>query len=173
MNGAMRAPAMLAGAAIAGFLLWIAGSQLDRTENGGYWAAAGILAAAGLVFGLTQLRGGGGNPRVMLVGVFVPVLIVALWTLAALQPHRGFGHAHVLAWSGDIGIRGVVLAIGTWVGVLAFAVGATLAASLEPMTRRVVETPAPVVDREALDAPTTAEQREVEVEPESQETVVR
>ncbi len=44
--------------------------------------------------------------------------------------------------------------------MIAFAIGATLAAALEPMTRRVVE-PAPV-DHEALDAPTTAEQREVE-----------
>jgi hypothetical protein len=155
---------MLAGAAIAGILLWVAGAHLDRTTNGGYWAAAGLLATAGLVFGLSQLRGGGRNPRVMLLAVFLPVLIVAGWTLSALQPHRGFGHAHVLAWSGDIGIRSVVLAVGTWVGVLAFAVGATLAASLEPMTRRVAQ-----IDQEALDAPTTAERQEVE----TQETAVR
>lgn len=168
MNGAMRAPAMLAGAAIAGVLLWVAGRYLDQTSNGGYWASLGILAGAGLVFGLTQLRGGGGNPPVMLLGVFLPVLIVGGWVLLGLQPHNGYGHAHVLIWSKDIDIKGVVLAAGTWTGVIAFAIGATLAASLEPMTRRVVE-PEPI-DETSLDAPTTAEQREVET---SQETVVR
>jgi hypothetical protein len=173
MNGAMRAPAMLAGAAIAGVLLWVAGSQLDRTTNGGYWAAMGIIAGAGLVFGLTQLRGGGGNPPVMLLAVFLPVLIVGGWVLLGLQPGNGYGHAHVLIWSKDMGIKSAVLAIGSWSGVIAFGIGATLAASLEPMTRRVVEE-APVVDREALDAPTTAERREVvEPEAESEETVVR
>lgn len=172
MNGAMRAPAMLAGAAIAGLLLWVAGSQLDRTTNGGYWAAMGILAGGGLVFGLTQLRGGGGNPPVMLLAVFVPVLIVGGWILLAMQPGNGYGHAHVLIWSKDIDVKNAVLAIGSWSSVIAFGIGATLAASLEPLTRRVVETE-PVVDREALDEPTTAERREVVETPEGEETVVR
>jgi hypothetical protein len=162
---------MLAGAAIAGLLLWVAAAHLDQTTTGGYWAAMVIIAAAGLVFGLTQLRGGGGHPPVMLLAVFLPVLIVGAWILLAMQPGNGYGHAHVLIWSKDIDVKSAVLAIGTWTGVIAFGIGATLAASLEPMTRRVDE-PEPAVDREALDAPTTAEHREV-VETADEETVVR
>jgi hypothetical protein len=152
--------------------VWVAGAHIDRTTTGGYWAAMGIIAAAGLVFGLAQLRGGGGHPPVMLLGVFLPVLVLGGWILLGLQPGNGYGHAHVLIWSKDMDIKNAVLSIGSWAGVIAFAIGATLAASLEPMTRRVVEPTAPV-DHEALDAPTTAERREVEPETESQETVVR
>jgi hypothetical protein len=42
----------------------------------------------------------------------------------------------VQAWSDDIGVGDVVRALGTWVGVLAFGIGATLAAAAEPLGRR-------------------------------------
>jgi hypothetical protein len=159
VNGVNRAPATLVGAAIAGFLLWVAAAYLDRHTTGGYWATYGIVAGAGLVFGLSQLRGGGGHPPAMFLLAFLPVLVVAGWVIVAMQPHLGYGRAHVLGWSSDIGIRDVVLDLGTWIGVLAFGIGYTLAATLEPLTRRtVVEEP---IDQTAADAPTTAEQREL------------
>jgi hypothetical protein len=172
MNGVLRAPATLVGAAIAGVLLWVAAAHIDRHTTGGYWAAYGIVAAAGLAFGLSQLRGGGGHPPAVLLLAFVPVLIVAGWVILGMQPHSNWFRNHILAWSGDIGVRHVVDSLATWLGVLAFGIGATLASALEPMTRRVVE-PAPVMDREAADEPMTAERREVVEQDGARETVVR
>jgi hypothetical protein len=168
MNGMSRAASTLLGAGIAGFLLWLA-AQIGRHSVGGYWAAYGIVAGAGIVLALSQLRGRGGHPPGMLVGVFVPVLIVAGWVLLAKQPHPNWFRNHVLAWSGDIGIRDVVNDVGTWLGVLALGIGFTLGASLEPFgRRRAVVAPAtvpvattPAYDPAASDAPTTAEQAEV------------
>ena len=170
VNGIWRAPATLAGAAIAGVLLWVAAAHIDRHTTGGYWAAYGIVAAAGLAFGLWQLRGAGGHPPAMLLA-FVPVLIVAGWVIVGMQPHGNWFRDHVLAWSGDIGIRGLVITMSTWLGVVAFGIGATLAATLEPMRRRVVE-PAPAMDRAAADEPTTAERHEVPEHDDTRETVV-
>src|SRR5437879_3617130 len=104
MNGWSRAVATLFGAGVAGFLLWVA-AQVGRGSVGGYWAAYGIVAGAGVVLALSQLRGSGGNPPAMLTLAFLPVLIVAGWVLLAMQPHPNWFRNHVLAWSGDIGIR--------------------------------------------------------------------
>jgi hypothetical protein len=167
VNGVTRAPATLVGAAIAGFLLWVAAAYLDRHTTGGYWATYGIVAGAGLVFGLSQLRGGGGHPPAMFLLAFLPVLIVAGWVIVAMQPHMSWGRGHVLGWSSDMGIRDAVVNLGTWIGVLAFGIGYTLGATLEPLTRRrVVEQP---IDQTAADAPTTADRRELADE---RETVV-
>jgi hypothetical protein len=171
MNGASRAVATLAGAAVAGVLLWVAAAHVDRQYTGGYWAAYGIVAAAGLVLALTQVRGRNGNPPVMFVLAFLPVLIVAGWVLAAMQPDGNWFRAHTLAWSGDIGVRDVVQSVGTWLGVLAFGVGYTLGLTLEPAPAVVVE-PVPqrtvtderVTDDRVADEPLTAERREVREE---------
>jgi hypothetical protein len=172
MNGISRAASTLLGAGIAGFLLWLA-AQLGRHSTGGYWAAYGIVAGAGLVFAASQLRGRGGHPPGMLVFVFLPVLIAAGWVLLAKQPHPNWVRSHVLSWSGDIQIRNVVEDVGTWLGVLAFGIGYTLGTTLEPFGRRreaAVSTtrpaaePAtrePAYDPVASDAPTTAERAEV------------
>jgi hypothetical protein len=169
LTGANRAPATLLGAAIAGALLWVAAAYVDRHTTGGYWAAYGIVAGAGLAFGLLQLRGGGGHPPAMFLLAFLPVLIAAGWVLLGLQPHANWFQSHVMRWSGDIGIRDVVRTVGTWLGVLAFGIGFTFATILEPFTRRRVAEE-PVVDRTAADAPTTAERRELARD---RETVVR
>jgi hypothetical protein len=159
MNGISRAAATLAGAAIAGILLWAA-ANIGRHSTGGYWAAYGVIAAAGLIFALSQLRSRRGNPPMMLLVVFVPVLIAAGWVLVAMQPHNDWLRAHVLSWSGDIGIRDVVADVGVWLGVLAFGIGYTLGLCFEPPARTAVVTP-PTHDRAAADEPVAAERREV------------
>jgi hypothetical protein len=171
MYRASRVVATLAAAAIAGVLLWVA-TYLERGETYGYWAAYGIVAAAGLVLALAQIRGRSGNPPLMFLLVFLPVLVAAGWVLLAMQPHGNWFRSHVLAWSGDIGIRDLVKDLGTWLGVLAFGIGYTLGLVLEPPPATVVEEPAaePVArpamapgayDRSAADEPVAAERREV------------
>ena len=64
------------------------------------------------------------------------MLVVGGWVLLAMQPDANWFRAHVLSWSGDLGIRDVVRDVGTWIGVLAFGIGYTLGAALEPMPRR-------------------------------------
>ncbi|MGH3001774.1 MAG: hypothetical protein ACRDM1_03750 [Gaiellaceae bacterium] len=179
MNGMTRAGATLLGAAAAGVLLWVA-AQIGRHSTGGYWAAYGIVAGAGLVFALTQLRGRNGHPPGMFLIGFLPVLIVAGWIIVAMQPDSNTYRNHVLSWSGDMGTRDVVRDVGTWLGVLAFGIGYTLGATLEPMRRRTVApAPAPAAgragygrpgydgpayegNRAAADEPVAAERRELD-----------
>ena len=115
MNGLSRAASTMLGAGIAGLLLWVA-AQIGRNSTGGYWAAYGVVAGAGLVLAASQLRGRGGNPPAMLGLAFLPVLVAAGWVLLGLQPHANWFRDHVLAWSGDIGIVNVVTDVGTWIG---------------------------------------------------------
>jgi hypothetical protein len=162
MNPGTRALATLVGAAVAGVLLWLA-SYVGRGDNGGYWAAYGIVAAAGLVFALAQMRGRDGNPPFMLLLVFLPVLVVAGWVLIAAQPHGNWFRGHVLAWSSDLGLRDVLDDVMAWLGVLAFGIGYTLGLVLEPPRPAPVAVPA-THDRAAADEPVLAERREVERE---------
>jgi len=172
MNGMSRAASTLLGAGVAGFLLWLA-AQIGRQSTGGYWAAYGIVAGAGLVLAVSQLRGRGGHPPAMLGLAFIPVLIAAGWVLLGMQPNPNWFRNHVLAWSGDIGIRDIVHDVGVWIGVLAFGIGYTFGTTLEPFGRRRVApavapaaaetrtTTTPAYDPAASDAPTTAERAEV------------
>ena len=161
MIGSPRAGLMLLATAVAGVLLWVA-AQFGRHTTGGYWAAYGIVAAAGVVLALAQLRGRTGHPPAMFLLGFLPVLIAGGWVLLAMQPHGTWSRDHVLSWSGNIGIRDVVHDVATWLGVIAFGIGYTLGAVLEPApARRPVAARRPAEDRQALDAPTTAERREV------------
>src|SRR5215831_8319212 len=132
MNGWSRGLLTLLGAAGAGALLWAA-AQIGRHTTGGYWAAYAVVAAAGLVLAASQLRGRTGHPPAMLIFGLLPVAICGGWVLMAMQPHDTWLRHHILAWSSNIGIHGVVLSLGTWIGVLAFGIGYTLGATLEPM----------------------------------------
>jgi len=170
MIGARRAVLTLAAAAVAGVLLYYA-TYFERGETGGYWAAYGVVAGAGLVVGLAQMRGRTGNPPLMFLLAFLPVLIAAGWVLIAMQPDPNWFRAHVLSWSGDIGIGDLVKDLGTWLGVLAFGIGYTLGLTLEPAPAVVVEEPATqpamapgAYDRTAADEPVAAERREVVAE---------
>jgi len=162
MIGASRAVATLGAAVIAGVLLWFAGAHVDRTHTSGYWAAYGIVAGAGLVFALAQMRGRRGNPPLMFALAFLPVLIMAGWVLIGMQPHGNWFRGHVLSWSETAGIQYVVKDLGAWIGVLAFGIGYTLGLTLEPAPAPVPEVVAPpAYDRTATDEPLTAERHEV------------
>jgi hypothetical protein len=78
-----------------------------------------------------------------------------------MQPHANWASTHVRSWSGDIHVLDVVHAVGIWVGVLAFGIGAALAPVAEPLgaRRRPAAGPAPY-DAAAADEPLTAERRE-------------
>jgi hypothetical protein len=170
MNGLSRAVTTLLAAGAAGFLLWLA-AQFDMHTTGGYWAALGVVAGCGLLLGLVQLRGGGGNPPAMLLLAFLPVFVCASWVLLYAQPNSEWGRHLIRSWSGDIGIRGVVNDVSLWNGVVAFGVGLVFAYVLEPAMlgrrREVVATDAPPmsrqpvpVDRTAAEEPTMAEREE-------------
>ena len=97
-----------------------------------------------------------------------------------MQPSSNWFAHHVRSWSSDIGVGDVVRALGTWIGVLAFGIGATLAAAAEPFgshRRRVAhpiqrtddEVPAPQPPPDPVPAPDPRP----EPEPVGEETLVR
>jgi hypothetical protein len=172
MIGLTRATTTLLGAAVAGLAIWIA-TQLNNGHEGGYWAIVGLMAGAGLVMALSQLLGGWtkwGWPRLsapVLLFAFVPVAIAALWVILAGEPNHGWFHDHVMAWTRDIHISGLVTDMLKYIPVLAFGAGLVFGFSFDttgPRRRDVV------VDRErtaadprrdraidAADEPVTAE----------------
>jgi hypothetical protein len=176
MYGLTRATTTLIGAGAAGLLLWIA-TQLNHGHEGGYWGIVGLMAGAGLIMALSQLLGGWtkwGWPRVsasVFLIAFVPVAVVSLWIILAAEPHHGWFHNHVMAWTRDIQVSGLVTDMLTYIPVLAFGTGLVFGFSFDtsgPRQRVAVDRrrtgttarrgPAPA-DREAADEPVTAERR--------------
>ena len=141
MYGTTRASMTLLGAAVAGLLIWVA-TRLNDHTTGGYWAVYGLLAAAGLTMALAQLFGGWtkwGWPTLsatVLLLAFLPVLIAGGWIVVAHQPHPNWFRNHVLAWSGDIGIRGFVKDMIEYVSVIAFGIGLTFGFTFDTVSRR-------------------------------------
>jgi hypothetical protein len=149
MYGLTRATTTLIGAAVAGLLIWIA-TQINDKSVGGFWAVYGLIAGAGLVMALSQLLGGWtkwGWPRLavaFLLLAFVPIAIVSLWIVLTAEPGNGWFHRHVLSWSGDIHIRGLVNDLKEYVSVFAFGIGLVFGFSFDttgPRTRAAVATP--------------------------------
>jgi hypothetical protein len=185
MYGLTRGTITLIGAAGAGLLVWLA-TQIDDGSNGGYWAAYGLIAAAGLVMAFSQILGGWtkwGWPRLSLnvfLIAFVPVLIAAGWVVIAHQPDSNWFRAHVLNWSDDIGILGLVRDLTEYVAVLAFGVGLVFGFTFDTSgpaaygpfgrRRRAVAVPAggAAPPLEADDRPTTREEREAEADREDE-----
>src|SRR5438105_1098166 len=128
MHGLTRATTTLIAAAVGGLLIWFA-TQLNDHHVGGYWAVYGIIAGAGLLMALSQLLGGWtkwGWPRLdpgVFLLAFVPVLIAVGWIAVAGQPHGNTVQSHVMNWSGDLGIRGIVKDLVEYIGVLTFGLG--------------------------------------------------
>jgi hypothetical protein len=128
MYGLTRATTTLIAAAVAGLLIWFA-TQINDEHVGGFWAVYGLIAGAGLVMALSQLLGGWtkwGWPRLsatFLLLAFVPIAVASLWVVLAAEPGNGWFHRHVISWSGDLHIRGLVNDLKEYVSVFAFGIG--------------------------------------------------
>lgn len=142
MYGLTRATTTLIAAGVAGLLIWIA-TQISNDHNGGYWARVGLVAAAGLVMALSQLLGGWtkwGMPRLsaaVFLTAFVPVAIVSLWVIFAGQPAGSWFHDHVMAWTRDIHLSGLVTDMLYYIPVLAFGTGLVFGYSFDTTGPRV------------------------------------
>ena len=149
MIGVTRGISTLAGAAVAGILLWFA-TQIGTETSGEYWATYGVIAAAGLTMALSQILGGWtkwGWPRFSL-GVFtigfLPVLVAGGWILLARQPADWMNTSN---WSRDLGIFGAVADVGNILPAIAFGIGLVFGLSFDtagPQARRVVRARRPV-----------------------------
>jgi hypothetical protein len=158
MYGLTRATTTLVFAGVAGLLIWIA-TQLSNDTLGGYWARVGLVAGAGFLMALSQLLGGWtkwGWPRLsvpVFLTAFVPVAIVSLWIIIAGEPSSTWINNHVLEWSRDIQVSGLVTDLLYYIPVLAFGTGLVFGFSFDttgPLRRdRDV-----VVDRDREVAPT-------------------
>jgi hypothetical protein len=159
MYGMTRATTTLLAAGVAGLLIWIA-TQISNDHIGGYWARIGLVAGAGLVMALSQLLGGWtkwGWPRlslpVLIIG-FVPVAVVSLWVILAGEPSNGWFHNHVMNWTGDIHVSGLVTDLLYYIPVLAFGSGLVFGYSFDT-TGPVVRDRDVVADRDVAAAPPT------------------
>jgi hypothetical protein len=144
MQGMTRGAVTLLAAGAAGLLIWIA-TQINDKSTGGYWAVYGLIAAAGLTMALSQLLGGWtkwGMPRLsanVFLLAFIPTLIAAGWVVVGHQPNPNWFRNHILNWSDDVGILGVVRDLTEYVAVLAFGVGLVFGYSFDttgPATSR-------------------------------------
>ena len=158
MYGLTRATTTLIAAAGAGLLIWI-GTQINDETVGGFWAVYGLIAGAGLVMALSQLLGGWtkwGWPRLaisFLLIAFVPIAVASLWIVLAAEPGNGWFHRHVLSWSGDIQIGGLVNDLKEYVSVFAFGIGLVFGYSFDT-TGPVVRDRAAVGEADAVSTPT-------------------
>jgi hypothetical protein len=136
---------------------------------------------------LSQLLGGWtkwGWPRLaiaFLLTAFVPIALVSLWIVLAAEPGNGWFHRHVLSWSGDIHIRGLVNDLKEYVSVFAFGIGLVFGFSFDTtgptvpdrgvaadrgrrrgfLGRRTRATPTTTADTRAADEPLTADREPV------------
>jgi len=173
MIGVTRGISTLAGAAVAGILLWFA-TQIGAETSGEYWATYGLIATAGLTMALSQILGGWtkwGWPRfstgVFTLG-FLPVLVAGGWILLARQPADWMNTSN---WSRDLGIFGAVADLGNILPAIAFGIGLVFGLSFDTSGRQreVVEhdvgrgatvpaaTSSDVRDTRAADEPLTAD----------------
>jgi hypothetical protein len=160
MYGLTRATTTLIAAGVAGLLIWIA-TQISNDHVGGYWARVGLVAGAGLVMALSQLLGGWtkwGMPRLsaaVLLTAFVPVAVVSLWVILAGEPGSSWFHDHVMAWTRDLHISGLVTDMLYYIPVLAFGTGLVFGYSFDTTGPRVRDRE--VVEEE--EQPTTTTRR--------------
>ena len=155
MIGITRGISTLAGAAVAGVLLWFA-TQVGTQTTAEYWSTYGLIAAAGLTMALSQILGGWtkwGWPRfslgVFLLG-FLPVLVAGGWVLLARQPADWKNTSN---WARDHSIIGVVHDLGNNRPAIAFGIGLTFGFSFDTAgPRREVVTEERVREERVSDA---------------------
>jgi hypothetical protein len=156
MYGLTRATTTLIAAGVAGLLIWLA-TQINDHKVGGFWAVYGLIAGAGLVMALSQLLGGWtkwGVPRLaasFFLIAFVPIAVAALWVVLAAEPSNEWFHRHVVSWSGDLHIRGLVNDLKEYVAVFAFGIGLVFGYSFDTSGPRMGR--AAVADRGAAAPP--------------------
>jgi hypothetical protein len=173
MLGMTRATATLLGAAVAGLLIWLA-TQINDKTTGGYWAAYGVVAGAGLVLALSQLASRwkrGGRPTIspaMLGIAFLPVLVAVGWVVLFHQPHPNWFRGHIRSWTGDIGIGSLVTDLGEMLYLLSFGVGLVLGFCFDTAGVRAAAPGVPL-DARATDEPLTPDREVVESRPRSRE----
>jgi hypothetical protein len=157
MYGLTRATTTLVFSAAAGLLIWLA-TQISNDQIGGYWARVGLVAGAGLLMALSQLLGGWtkwGWPRLSIavfITAFIPVAIVSLWIVLAGEPGSGWFHNHVMSWSRDIHVSGLVTDFLYYIPLLAFGTGLVFGFSFDT-TGPVVRDRDVVVERDREAAP--------------------
>jgi hypothetical protein len=118
----------LLGVVAAGLLIWLA-TLFDLDSTGEFWAAMGLLAAAGFVLGFSQLLGGWTkwglpivSPGVFLFG-FLPALILGGGILLATRDTGQGTRDTVSGWAQDLGIEGFVQDMSLFQGAIALAIG--------------------------------------------------
>jgi hypothetical protein len=118
----------LLGVVAAGFLIWLA-TIFDLDATGEFWAAMGLLAAAGFVLGISQLLGGWTkwglpivSPGVFLFG-FLPALILGGGILLATRDTGQGTRDTVSGWAQDLGIESFVQDISLFQGAIALGIG--------------------------------------------------
>jgi hypothetical protein len=142
MYGLTRATTTLIAAGAAGLLIWFA-TQVNDETVGGFWAVYGLIAGAGLVMALSQLLGGWtkwGWPRLAVsffLIAFVPIAVASLWIVLAAEPGNGWFHRHVVSWSGDLHISGLVNDLKEYVAVFAFGIGLVFGYSFDTTGPRI------------------------------------
>lgn len=143
--GIVRALFTLAGVAGAGLLLWLA-QLFNLDEASGFWVAAGIVAAAGLALGLSQLFGGWtkwGWPTMspmMFLLAFIPTLVVGGILLLAWQPDGGEGQEFANDVISTLGVGGLVDALEPFMWVVPLVIGLVFSFTFDttgPRTRIV------------------------------------
>jgi len=118
----------LLGVVAAGFLIWLA-TLFDLDATGEFWAAMGLLAAAGFVLGISQVLGGWTkwglpvvSPGVFLFG-FLPALILGGGILLATRDTGQGTRDTVSGWAQDLGIESFVQDMSVFQGAIALAIG--------------------------------------------------
>src|SRR5919199_250800 len=142
MYGLTRATTTLIAAGVAGLLIWIA-TQISNDHIGGYWGPNRLVPAAGPLIGVSPLLRGWtkwGMPRIspaVLLTAFVPVAVVSLWVILAGEPSNGWFHNHVMSWTRDIHVSGLVTDMLYYIPVLAFGSGLVFGYSFDTTGPRV------------------------------------
>lgn len=146
MFGVRKATMLLAGAGVAGLLIWVA-TQVMGTQIGSageYWAVMGLLAAAGFVLAAVHMlgRAGGGmiphlSPTAFLFG-FLPVLIVGGFIVWYGQPSGGLLVGDTHSFANTIGVDGLVSDLTRLLPVFPFGIGIVLGMTFDAIPRPVV-----------------------------------
>jgi len=149
----------LLGVLAAGFLIWLA-TLFNLDSTGEFWAAMGILAAAGFVLGFSQLLGGWTkwgfpvlSPGVFLLG-FLPALILGGGILLATRDTGQGTRETVSGWAQDLGIEGFAQDMSLYQGAIALGIGLVFSFVFDtagPRREYVAERTATVPDEDVHD----------------------